>query len=277
MQKQIPFIDSPRQRRELVADAEDMERFETAIVAYADHIVCLSEDEADFVRAVGGAGKVSVKIPLLNGIVPSTSIFGERDGIILVASWVAGWGSPNSDGLCWFLEKVLPLVQEEVPWATLRISGAEPPIQLRKKERFGVVFEGNIPDLAPFYGSARVVISPACFGSGVKIKTVEALQHGVPVVSTAVGAEGIDLRGFGAVEITDVPEDFARAICTLLTDEEAWDARRDDIAKLNDAWSHETTRGPSWSEIIHLSKKGSVITQSPTLHLADRYVEVSHA
>ena len=255
-----------------MADAEEMEQFETAIVAYADHIVCLSEDEADFVRAVGGAGKVSVKIPLLQGIVPSRTPFAERNGIILVASWVAGWGSPNSDGLCWFLEKVFPLVQEEVPWATLRVSGAEPPAELRERERFGVVFEGQIPDLTSFYGSARWLSRRRGLEVASKIKTVEALQYGLPVVSTAVGAEGIDLRGLSAVEITDEPAEFARAICTLLTDETAWDARRGDIATLNDAWSQGGALGPSWPEIIDLVRKDSTIVQH-----TEHFAEVSHA
>ena len=142
-----------------------------------------------------------------------------------------------------------------VPWATLRVSGADPPPELREKERFGVPFEGHIPDLASFYGSARVVISPVRFGSGVKIKTVEALQFGLPVVSTTVGAEGIDLHGVKAVEITDAPEVFARAVCRLLTDPVAWDARRDEIGKLVDVWSHEGNRGPSWFKIIDLVQK----------------------
>ena len=271
MQKQIPFIEDPRLRRELVVDAEEMKQFETAIVAMADHVVCLSEDEAAFVRAIGAPDRVSVKPPLLNGIVPSPAPFAERNDIIMVASWVAGWGSPNCDGLTWFLDEVFPLVQEQVPWATLRVSGADPPVELREQERFGVVFQGHVPNLMDFYGSARAVISPVRFGSGVKIKTVEALQYGVPVVSTEVGAEGIDLHGLAAVEVTDDPAAFARAVAVLLTDPVAWDSQHSHIAKLHDAWSEVGSRGLSWTEIIELVRMRSVN------HQTDEHTEASHA
>ncbi len=271
MQKQIPFVDDPVLRRKLVIDAEEMKQFETAIVAMADHVVCLSEDEAAFVRGIGAPEHVSVKPPLLNGIIPSTAPFAERNDIIMVASWVAGWGSPNCDGLSWFLDEVFPLVQEQVPWATLRVSGADPPIELRERERFGVVFQGHIPNLMDFYGTARVVISPVRFGSGVKIKTVEAMQYGIPVVSTEVGAEGIDLHGLDALEITDDPEEFAQAVCTLLTDPVAWASHRAHIVKLHDAWAEDGSRGPSWTEIIKLVEMRSAN------HHTDHYTEASHA
>ena len=68
MQKQIPFIKDPLERRELLEDAEEMEQFETAIVAYADYVVCLSEDEAAFVRRQEGRTKCPSKFRFSMGL-----------------------------------------------------------------------------------------------------------------------------------------------------------------------------------------------------------------
>ena len=76
-------------------------------------------------------------------------------------------------------------------------------------------FEGLVTDLPAFYDRTRVVISPIRFGAGVKVKTVQALQYGVPVVSTSCGSEGIDTYGLDAIAVADDPEDFARLLVSI--------------------------------------------------------------
>ena len=156
-----------------------MKRLEFHIVAEADAVVCISKDEAALMRAMPGAPAPTVKVPLLASIEPSAAGYEDRADIVIVASWAAGPGSPNVDGLLWFLREVFPLLQSSVPWAVLRISGGSPPDSLLELARYGVHFEGHVPDLRVLYEEARVAISPLRFGSGVKLKTVEALQsHG---------------------------------------------------------------------------------------------------
>ncbi|MBV8727879.1 MAG: glycosyltransferase family 4 protein, partial [Candidatus Eremiobacteraeota bacterium] len=76
------------------------------------------------------------------------------------------------------------------------------------------------------YDSARVAIAPILYGAGTKIKTIEALQHGVPVVATPVGAEGLgDVDGKG-VSISDNPQSFAEKLLRLLEDATLWDQQR---------------------------------------------------
>jgi hypothetical protein len=72
--------------------------------------------------------------------------------------------------------------------------------------------------MADFYGRTRACIVPLRYGAGVKIKTVEALQYGVPTVSTSVGAEGIDLRGTAALLVADDARQFGLGLVSLLTD-----------------------------------------------------------
>jgi glycosyltransferase involved in cell wall biosynthesis len=109
-----------------------------------------------------------------------------------------------------------------------------------------VRLEGFVDDLAGFYDRIRVVIAPIRYGAGVKLKTVEALQYGLPTVSTTVGAEGIDTRGLAAIDVVDDPEQFAERIAVLLTDPHAWQERREAIAQLVRAWG-VPPRGETWT------------------------------
>ncbi|HXQ60712.1 MAG TPA: glycosyltransferase [Acidimicrobiales bacterium] len=250
MQKQLGIIADPLERARCAAAADDMRADEMSILGDADLVVCLSEDEASIARQAAGNGKVITKIPFLGGIDRTDRSFEERNDIVLVASWVAGTGSPNVDGLTWFVTEVFPLVQARVPWAHLRITGGSPPDIVRRLAGFGVSFEGHVPDLSSLYDSARCVIVPLRFGSGVKIKTIEALQFGVPVVATSVGAEGIDLHHSGALSIHDDPLAFSDAVSRLLVDEDAWRSQRECILELQETWQKVQARRPSWIEII---------------------------
>ena len=77
-----------------------------------------------------------------------------------------------------------------------------------------------------FYSQARVAISPMRYGAGVKLKTIEALQFGVPIVATSVGSEGIETFGTGAMNVTDDPREFAEAVAALVDDRDRWEAQR---------------------------------------------------
>ena len=118
----------------------------------------------------------------------------------------------------WFVQKVLPLIRARIPWVRLRVTGQDPPPELLRYASPNLVFEGHVGDLAKFYDEARVAIVPVRFGAGVKLKTIEALQYGVPTVTTAVGAEGIDIHQTGALAITDDPAEFALNVAILLDD-----------------------------------------------------------
>jgi glycosyltransferase involved in cell wall biosynthesis len=99
----------------------------------------------------------------------------------------------NDEAAQWLIRDVWPAVVAAVPDARLRLvgRGVSEPLQVLCDARADVTVAGFVPDLAPEYAAARVCVVPLRQGAGVKFKTVEALLHGVPVVTTPVGAEGI--------------------------------------------------------------------------------------
>lgn len=128
---------------------------------------------------------------------------------------------PNADGLCWFLDACWPMVRERFPAARLAIVGRGPPPRLRAAaERAGAELPGFVDDLRPWYARARVFACPLRFGSGVKVKVINALYRGLPVVTSPCGAEGLGVDD--VLRIAQTPAAWADALAELLADGQAW-------------------------------------------------------
>lgn len=125
------------------------------------------------------------------------------------------WG-PNADAAVWFATHVWPLVLEHVPQARLQLVGREPASQVAALASPSVVVTGTVADLEPWYEKTLVSVAPLLAGGGSRLKILEALAAGRPVVATGIGAEGLeDLIGEGVV-VADDPMDLAREIAQLL-------------------------------------------------------------
>ncbi len=123
----------------------------------------------------------------------------------------------NVDALHWFLKEVFPLVRRRLPNIELEVVG-ECAKMIPTED--GLIPRGRVADLAPYYRNAMVVINPMRFGTGLKIKTTEALAHGRPLVTTSVGAAGFEEWKNKGFLVADTPEDFAGAIERLCDDAE---------------------------------------------------------
>lgn len=247
IERQAALTEDPIERQALEEEAAAMRADETAIASDADHVVCISVDEAAFFEA-HAPGRVEVNAPFLAGPSPTPQSFVERADVGFVAGWFAGGRSPNADGLLWFARRVLPLVRARAAGTRLLVTGAAPPRNVARLAGEAVRFVGEVENLAAFYGSVRAVVVPLRYGAGVKIKTVEALQYAVPTVATSVGAEGIPLELPGVLSMEDDPGRFAEALARLLSDPVAWQASRAAIMGQLQRW--EAGRRPVWPAVL---------------------------
>jgi glycosyltransferase involved in cell wall biosynthesis len=137
-------------------------------------------------------------------------------GFIGSMEWI-----PNKEGLKWFLSNVWPLVLKTNAKAHIHIAGknlkAEDFIQFQNLS--GLHICGEVEDAEEFVKSKSVFIVPLFAGSGVRIKTLEAMSMGVPVVSTSIGLHGIHAEHNRQVLIADKAQDFANSILALLDSE----------------------------------------------------------
>jgi len=127
---------------------------------------------------------------------------------------------PNIDGLLYFLEQVFPLIKKRYPQSRFIIVGRNPmPVLRAKVARMpDVALTGTVDDVRPYMEEAAVYIVPLRVGGGSRLKILEALSMQMPVVSTAIGAEGLDVTPGEDILIADTPEDFTAAVASVLDD-----------------------------------------------------------
>jgi glycosyltransferase involved in cell wall biosynthesis len=127
--------------------------------------------------------------------------------------------SPNVSGLQWYFRECDPLLRERLPSRRVLIVGKNPLPEVRAFESIpGVTVTGEVPDVRPYYQQAWVQMVPLLIGGGTRLKIVESLCLGTPVVSTSIGAQGLDLRDGEHLLLADAPADFSRALGDILTD-----------------------------------------------------------
>jgi glycosyltransferase involved in cell wall biosynthesis len=207
------------------------EATEAGLLAGADLVIAIQAEEATAARRMLPLGHKVLVAPMAVDPV-ATAQAGEGGGLLFVGSSTA----PNVDGMNWFLEEVWPRLRLRYPDLQLKVAGSVCGKLNGVAHRSGVSLLGRVPELAALYRRADVIISPLRVGSGLKIKLVEALAHGKPMVATTITAQGVEHLLHGAVAIADSPREFAAEVLHLLAAPDVRAARAEaalDIARRN--------------------------------------------
>lgn len=129
----------------------------------------------------------------------------------------------NMDAVARFAKDIFPFVRRSVPDAEFWIVGRNPGTTVRRLESVaGIRVTGSVSDVRPYYEKARVAIAPFRYGGGTKLKVLEAMAVGVPVVATKVGSQGIEAVPGQHLFIEDKSEEFAQRVIDLLRNSDLW-------------------------------------------------------
>jgi GT2 family glycosyltransferase len=240
-----------------LAAAERTREREAAIYSQTDLLTAVSEDDAVALRELAPGIPVEI-VSNVHVEVPPGPGFDARNGLIFVANFDH---APNVDAILDFHATSWALIAEAVPAAQLMIVGYAPPPSVTALAGERITVTGQVPEVAPYLDAARISIAPLRYGAGVKGKVGEALMHGLPVVTTPIGAEGMDLVEGEHTLIAEAGEDFARAVIRLYDDGELWQR----IAEAGRA--HIDVRHGVGSAVASLRR--AFATGVPTMFLAD--------
>ncbi len=184
----------------------------------ADHVLTVSDTDRDLFARTIKPSKITV---ISTGVDsdffhPAT---GEEQPNTLVFTGSMDY-MPNEDGICYFMQQILPRVRLHLPNVALLVVGRRPSARLLKLAAMtpGVEVTGGVEDIRPYVQRGSVYVVPLRVGSGTRLKIFEAMAMGKAVISTSLGAEGLPVRSEQNILIADTPEAFSNAIVRLLGD-----------------------------------------------------------
>jgi glycosyltransferase involved in cell wall biosynthesis len=202
-------------RRVLLAtEAKRVERSEIRAAKAASSSVLLNEEEAESLRRATGAC-VEVIPPWVQSVGGPVRAWHGRPEFVFVGLLSL---AHNHDGLSWFLREGMEVLLRERPDAVLHAIGrGAAPSLLAAAERFGsrVRFHGFVEDMDAAIGDACALVNTLRFGSGIKIKTLDALARGIPVVATSYGAEGVSAHSRPGLSIVSDATEAGLALARL--------------------------------------------------------------
>lgn len=209
----------------LLAQADAMERLERRIWPLFDRVIYLSEEEAAMVRQLAPGVDVRTIVQFCFETPPARRAPPEPGSPhARTALFVAGFAhSPNVDAAQFLVGEIWPLLEAKVGPVPLILAGSSPTDEVRALASERVTVTGFVTELEleTLYRSCRVAIVPLRFGAGVKGKVIEALSQGLPLVTTAIGVQGIeDAATF--VPVHDDAAGLAESVARLLSDDAAW-------------------------------------------------------
>lgn len=208
----------------LQIEARRLRRAEARLCARFDGMLAVSEPDYAFLKLA--AADAGVELPP-TAIIP-IAIDARSEAPVqrhatpdTILSMATMFWPPNVDGVLWFAREVWPLVRQAVPQARVALVGARPPETVRQLAADPAIeVPGYVADPRPYLERTAALIVPVHAGGGMRVKILEALARGLPIVSTTIGYEGIDLTPGEHLLVGDTPRAFAEALIRLLRDPE---------------------------------------------------------
>jgi polysaccharide biosynthesis protein PslH len=168
---------------------------------------------------------------------------GKISGSMVIAS-VWSW-IHNTNGLLWFINEVMPLIESINQSANLTVLGKNPPESLTRINRNSINIKGYVESVKPYFEQSLVYVAPLFVGGGMRVKIIEAMAAGLPVVATAISAEGLSANEQDGLFVTDNPNRMAELISDLLnnpTKAMELGKKAQEYVVRNHSWEYEVQR-----------------------------------
>ena len=189
--------------------------YETRIIRSADTVICPSSDDRDWLRALDGSARIEVVPSGLNiGTYAGAPPPSERPVAVFVGDQTY---RPNRQAADWLASKIAPAVWRTLPEAEFVVvgKGYRPSGTVNGAGAFR--YTGYVSDVTSMVAASKVVLAPLLAGGGMKLKVLEGMAAGRPVVATSIGAAGIDAEGDRELMIADGVEAYSQALISVLS------------------------------------------------------------
>ena len=221
--REIPFESCPERKLEIQQEGEKIRQEEKELINLAEATTAVSEIDAEYFRSIAEKPERIhlfanvVDVDTFQDVPPKSPDF-KSPSICLPGSFFSE-KSPMADSARWTIEEILPRVREKFPETHLYLVGRGSDKYFSGLEESGITATGKIPSVLPYLFHTQLSIVPLRFESGTRFKILEVGACSKPVVSTTLGAEGLDVTDGHDIIIADDPETFANGMIRLLEDQ----------------------------------------------------------
>jgi len=209
---------NPLKRQVYAVEFRKMLRYERNAVRRFHHVIAVSEHDRSLMETWVEGSRITV-VPTGVDLEQYRPDFDHKPAAPVVMFVGAMDWEPNVDAMEYFCNQIWPSVLAQTPAARLRIVGRNPGDRVRKLGSDSVEVTGRVPSVAEHLREASTVVVPLRIGGGTRLKIYEAMAAGKAVVSTSIGAEGLDVHHGRDIVLADSPRSFADAVVTLLRDD----------------------------------------------------------
>jgi len=208
---------NPVKRRMYNIEFKKMLRYERSIARKFHHVIAVSEHDRSLMESWVEGSRITV-VPTgvdLEQYKPDFSYSPSSPLVLFVGAM--DW-EPNVDGMEYFCREIWPAVIAGNPAAKLRIVGRNPGERVQRLSTSSIEVTGRVPSVMEHLREAAVVVIPLRIGGGTRLKIYEAMAAGKAVISTSIGAEGLDVRNGRDIVLADSAKSFSSAVSSLLRD-----------------------------------------------------------
>lgn len=194
-----------------------LKRFEGDVCARFEAVTSVSEEDRQALFEAIGATRDMPVIPIAVDADREQPIPRMPNAQAVLSMATMMW-PPNVDGVMWFAHEMYPLIRRAIPATRFFVVGQRPVAEVRALPEADASIEvtGYVADPKSYIAQSACLIVPLRSGGGMRVKILEALARGIPIVSTTIGYEGIDLEPGKHLLVADTPRDFAEAVLRLI-------------------------------------------------------------
>jgi glycosyltransferase involved in cell wall biosynthesis len=196
-----------------------LKAYEGRMVREFDAVLAVSHEDKVALQEAAGRTVDIVVIPITVDTDEVEIVEREAEARHILYIGTMYW-PPNIDAVRWFIYQVYPLIRQQRPDVQFDVVGARPPADLLALDdgRLGINVTGYVKDPKPYQQRAAAMVVPLRAGGGMRVKILNALAEGIPIVSTTLGCEGIEMTPGHDILVGDTPEAFAAEVLRVLND-----------------------------------------------------------
>lgn len=212
-------------------------KIETQLAQKTDFVVAISETEKSIISQYLNSDKILVISNIHYPKIDKKDLkpFSERNNILFIGSA----HTPNVDAVRYLYNEIMPLVWKTNPKIKVNIIGNVNE-EMKNISHPNIHFLGYIEDIEPYFLTSKLMVAPLRYGAGVKGKIGQAFEYSLPVITTSIGAEGMNLIHNKNALIANNPQDFANAILELYNNEKLWNKLSESSPTVLSGFSKET-------------------------------------